>query len=567
MIGREISGAPEDKYALLFFADVMHDGTVATHDNLPAELLHQNNAPVFSLEGKMYKLTSKEGYRQFWAIYHRPPEKAYRDYLLERRDSLIPIDDRMFKGAFYTPLQVVDRAYDKLAEVLGKNWQKNYLVWDMCCGVGNLEVKHSNPRNLFMSTLDQADVDVMRATKTCVAAERFQYNYLVDDITDDGRINYTLTNKVPETLRSAIRAGKNILVLINPPYAEASTAQGSKGKTDVAKNKVSALIQNDEIGYAARELFAQFMLRISKEMPNATLAMFSKLKYVNAPNFELFREYWSARFLGGFIVHSKAFDGLKGNFPIGFLVWKTEQWAVPKQRIDQIECEVMDRHANPIGNKTFYHLPKSHFLSEWMPRTKKNDVDAIPLINAVTPIQTTAGVRNKKWADGAVGHFFCNGNDLQNAGTMTAIFSSVHSIGHAGGYFINEKNLWQVAIVFSVRRLIKPTWINDRDQFLKPDGKLTDTFKNDCLIWMLFNGSNLTAGADNLKWDKRTWRLVNHFIPFTELEVGAPGRFESDFMASYLRGKTQSPEAKAVLTAGRVLWSAYFGGSDVYTVR
>lgn len=567
VIGREISGAPEDKYALLFFADVMHDGTVATHENLPAELLHQNNSPVFSLEGKIYKLTSKEGYRQFWAIYHRPPDKAYRDYLLERRDSLIPVNDRMFRGAFYTPLQVVDKAYDKLAELLGKNWQKNYLVWDMCCGVGNLEVKHSNPRNIFMSTLDQADVDVMCATKTCVAAERFQYNYLVDDITNDGRIDYALTNKVPEALKKAIKDGKKILVLINPPYAEAASSQGNEGKTDVARNKVATLMQNDDIGYAARELFAQFLVRVSKEIPNATLAMFSKLKYVNAPNFEQFREYWSAKFLGGFIVHSKAFDGLKGNFPIGFLIWKTEQKSIPKTHITEIECEVLDRNAMPIGDKTFYHLPNSTFLSEWMPRTKKNDVDAIPLINAVTPIPKTLGVRNVKWADNAIGHFFCNGNDLQNSGTMTAIFSSVHSIGHAGGYFINEQNLWQVAVVFSVRRLIKPTWINDRDQFLKPEKKLTDAFKNDCLIWMLFNGSNLTAGADKLNWNKRNWKIVNYFVPFNEAEVGASERFESDFMVKHLKGKTQSTEAKAVLNAGRVLWKAYFSASDVYTIR
>ena len=60
MIGREIGGAPEDKYALLFFADIMHDGTVATHDNLPAELLHQNNAPVFSLDGHIYKFAGAE---------------------------------------------------------------------------------------------------------------------------------------------------------------------------------------------------------------------------------------------------------------------------------------------------------------------------------------------------------------------------------------------------------------------------------------------------------------------------------------------------------------------------
>jgi len=187
MIGCEIRDVPEDDYALLFFADIMHDGTSSTHSDLPVELLHKNNSLVFSLGGKIYELENKEGYRQFWSIYHKPPKAEYRNYLLERRDSLIPIDERSFKGAYCTPLAVVDTAYDKLTERLGKNWQKNYIVWDMCCGVGNLEVKHSNPRNIYMSTLDTADVNVMKATKTCVAATRFQYDYLNDDITMMGK--------------------------------------------------------------------------------------------------------------------------------------------------------------------------------------------------------------------------------------------------------------------------------------------------------------------------------------------------------------------------------------------
>ncbi len=78
-----------------------------------------------------------------------------------------------------------------------------------------------------------------------------------------------------------------------------------------------------EYGFAKRELFVQFLVRIQKEIPNATLAMFSKLKYINASNFEEFRNTWDSDYMGGFIVHSKAFDGLKGNFPIGFLVWQT----------------------------------------------------------------------------------------------------------------------------------------------------------------------------------------------------------------------------------------------------
>src|SRR5665213_2642350 len=278
MIGMEIKGVPKEDYALLFFADIMNDGTVATHDNLPAQLLHKDKAPVFMLGGKIYELGNKEGYRQFWAIYHRPPKTEYSDYLLERRDTLIPLDERSFKGAFYTPLNVVDKAYDKLTETLGNNWQKNYIVWDMCCGVGNLEVKHSNPRNIYMSTLDQADVDVMRATKTCVSAKRFQYDYLNDDITDDGKIDYKLTNKIPVSLRQAIAEGKKILVLINPPYAESGTGVESGNKEGVATTKMSEAM--DDFGYAKRELFAQFIARVYNEIPSATIAMFSKLKYV-----------------------------------------------------------------------------------------------------------------------------------------------------------------------------------------------------------------------------------------------------------------------------------------------
>ncbi len=567
MIGREIADVGEEHYALLFFADIMHDGTISTHANLPAELLHKNKAPVFSLGGKNYELKSTEGYRRFWAIYHKPPKSEYRDYLLERRDSLIPLDERSFKGAFYTPLTVVDKAYDKLTETLGKNWQKEYIVWDMCCGVGNLEVKHSNPRNIYMSTLDQADVDVMKATKTCVAAQRFQYDYLNNDITDDGEIDYTLTNKIPESLRKAIKEGKKILVLINPPYGEAGNTDtitsGGEHKTDIATTKIAKHMT--DYGYATRELFTQFIARIALEIPTATIAIFSKLKYVNAPNFENFRQIWNAKYLGGFVVHSKAFDGLKGNFPIGFLIWKTDIKSKQKFPLIEISAEVLDKDVKPIGEKRFYTIPSELFLSEWFRRPRSNNEDALPLKNAITPATVSKDLRGAKWSDGAIGSMLSNSNMLQNAEKLTALFSS--GFGSAGAFFVTPENLCESAITFSVRRLIKPTWLNDRDQFLQPTTPLPDEFKNDCLIWMLFNGSNLTASADDLEWNGKKWSIVNHFIPFTESEVNAPDRFESDFMVQYLADKELSNEAKSVLDAGRELWKAYFEHTNIREVR
>lgn len=286
---------------------------------------------------------------------------------------------------------------------------------------------------------------------------------------------------------------------------------------------------------------------------------------MNAPNFEQFRAIWNAEYLGGFVVHSKAFEGLKGDFPIGFLIWKTNQNAAAKTPVIEVQTDVLDKHAQEIGAKSFYNFPKTSFLSAWFKRPRSNNVDALPLKNAISPTTSTKDVRGDKWADGAIGGMICGKNDMQHASQQTALLSSGYC--SAGGYFVTAENLWKSAVLFTVRKIVKQTWLNDRDQFLQPTEPLADEFKTDCLLWMLFNGSNLTAGANGLEWNGKQWSLVNHFIPFTEVEVGAPDRFESDFMVQYLAEKTLSPEAQAVLDAGRTLWKAYFAHTDVRTVR
>ena len=293
--------------------------------------------------------------------------------------------------------------------------------------------------------------------------------------------------------------------------------------------------------------------------------MFSTLKYVNAPTLEVFRSEWNAKYLGGFVVHSRAFDGLNGDFPIGFLVWATNQRATVKSPLSEIAVEVLDRHGQAIGEKTFHNIANENFLSEWIDRPATNDVDAVPLKNAITPASATKDLRGTKWADNAIAWMNCAGNDLQNAAQKTMIFSSGYGSGR--GFFVTEKNLQKAGVLFAVRRLVKATWLNDRDQFLQPNKPPAENFKSDCLMWMLFNGSNLTASANNLEWRAKKWSIVNHFIPFTEQDVGAPERFESDFMVQYLAGKTLSAEARAVLLAGRALWQAYFAHIDVRSVR
>lgn len=159
----------------------------------------------------------------------------------------------------------------------------------------------------------------------------------------------------------------------------------------------------------------------------------------------------------------------------------------------------------------------------------------------------------------------CKGSDLQNAPDSTAFLSSGYA--SAGGLFVTRKNIDQAAVVFTVRRIMPKRWANDRDQFLAPVGPLPDEFVSDCLVWSLFDIRNYTASAQGLQWNDQEWNLVNHFIPYTEDQVGAPAQFESDFMSQHLMAKNLSPAACVVLEEGRKLWSSYFDYVDPHSVR
>ena len=107
-------------------------------------------------------------------------------------------------------------------------------------------------------------------------------------------------------------------------------------------------------------------------------------------------------------------------------------------------------------------------------------------------------------------------------------------MARSGAIRINSNNLLPILTYFTVRHCIEATWLNDRDQFLYPnDGWSTDAeFQNDCLAFALFHGQNQISSKEG----------TNHWIPFTEQEVDAREKFESNFMTQYIKGKLGKDE-------------------------
>ncbi len=509
-------------------------------------------------------------HRDFWRIYERPPKEEFWDYIIKRRDLLVPQDIRERKGAFFTPQVWVQKAQDYLADCLGESWQDEYVIWDCAAGTGNLLAGLTNARNIYASTLDSADVEVMQERRqngaNLLESNIFQFDFLNDDFFDkvDSKGKIVAKSKLPQSLQEIIKnEPQKLVIFINPPYAEVSSKkiQGKKG-VNITNTHAK---YTDILGTAGRELFAQFFMRIYKEIPNCILGSFATPKYVNGSAFADFRKEFKAKFFRGFIIPAWTFDNVKGNFPIGFLVWNLGE----KVDIKKVKVDIFNENNKRIGKKNFYLFAKDEVINKWI-NQYKNDKN-----------------NNIGWLDGI------NGNDFQH-NNIVYIVNQKEQVMNPRGVWINAYNLIPASVYFAVRRVISNTWINHSDQFLCPKHKWRQDseFHNDCLTYTLFHGQNrISANLPHPKslpqgeglyshspslaeGDKGGGlKYINHFIPFSEVEVGAKGRFKSDFMFRFINGKVKngelddcfipsakiafSPESSAVFDAGRELWRYY----------
>ena len=483
-------------------------------------------------------IRNKETYQQFWKRYKRPPIKEFQNYIIERRDLLVPQDIRERKGAFFTPRQWVELSQKYLCDLLGENWQEEYFIWDCAAGTGNLLAGLTNKYNIWASTLDQADVKVIHDRinhgANLLESHVFQFDFLNDDF-----------SKLPKGLQEILNdenKRKRLIIYINPPYAEVSS-KAEKGKVGVNQTKTHTKY-GSILGTAGRELFAQFLIRIFSEFNGVILAEFSKLKILQGSAFLSLKEHFQASLEKIFLAPADTFDNVKGQFPIGFKIWNTTK----KEVFTNVIADVYDKNANFIGTKGIYALNKSQYINKF-----------ISIYKAIKE-------NNIGFMDGI------NGNDFQH-NNIVYVLNTKEQLPNPRGIWINKDNLIPVSIYFSIRKAIEANWLNDRDQFLNPNEnwKTDKEFQNDCLTYTLFNNNIQTKFG------------VNHWIPFTESEVNAKEKFESNFMTDFIKGKMKtenfgnlfgiettdnkalqfSQEATDVFDAGRELWKYYHSHKDI----
>ena len=258
------------------------------------------------------------------------------------------------------------------------------------------------------------------------------------------------------------------------------------------------------------------------------------------------KKFFRAKLENLFVVPADSFDNVKGKFPIGFFIWNNNI----KEDFKEINSDIYNSKADFIGNKKFVNTSIYKSINDW--------------------IITTRNRANEK----NIGFMSAKGNDFQNA-NFIFIINDKNQLPHPRGTWVTDKNIIEISIYISVRHCIQATWLNDRDQFTYPnnDWEYDTEFHGDCLSFCLFHNSNNISSSFG----------TNHWIPFTEQEVNAQNRFESNFMTDFISGKIKtenetnlfgtsenqpikrefSEDAKAVFDASRELWTYYHSQPNV----
>jgi len=535
---------------------------------------------------RYYSITNIKKYQNFWYRFKRPPiEKLDKNgkpenSIINRRDLLVPQDICERKGAFFTPQKWIYKSQEYIAKVLGKNWQDEYNVWDCAAGTGNLLVGLTNKRNIWASTLDQADINVMHDRiengANLYRGHVFQFDFLNDEFFD----GYAFVN--PKDADKLFNAGKIKLTQFR-------FADGTKqlllddGTCRIIKNSDNSKLANLIIDLEGKEQIFALELKEQSKLPNKLQQILKDktkrqklLIYINPPYAEgdnihgtgrrgvhdskMHDKYKkimgkaSSELFAQFLI--RIYQEITGCRLANFLTFKNLQapnfikfrtvfkakldslflvpantfynvsgqfqigffiWNLDKTvEFEQINTDVFDADGVQQNNKLIVSYDDSKYISDWLVYDYKRLNKLFE--NYIKPANP-------------IGQLSSAANNFQKQ-DFVFIYTDVINKVFAGGRhtLIYANNLILISIYFAVRHAIEATWLNHYDQFLYPKNswETNTAFHNDCLIFTLF------AGKNRITCNKG----VNHWIPFSEDQIGITEEpFASNFMYEFLAGK------------------------------
>ena len=529
---------------------------------------HPTNKNLLVVEGRKIPVNGHQ-WESFTGHFVRGYKPSEVEAFYAAKDRLIEDDARRRQGAFFTPTLWVDEAHRMVEAELGPNWRDECIVWDCAAGTGNLTRDYTF-RDLILSTVEKADVDVIREQGYNPGAKLFAYDFLNDDSSPFFPEKNVIPDAVDAQLRAAAKAGKRLVFLMNPPYGTAKTGGTKVGdhKAGIALTAVNTQMKKAKIGASSQQLYAQFMYRCAKlaesyGFAKSTVALFSGVTFMCSGSYKGFRDFWYGRYAyrSGMLFQASHFADVSGAWGISFTVWsegKTDRTVTLPVTLK----DVVDFNVVTTGDKAVYNSDGRE-ASDWVREPTKGlkGVDA-PQFSSGLTVKDGQGCRGSL-VPGALEYMQSNANQVQYNAQFVALYPQAFS-GSNGLSVMPGESFRRCTALYAARKLVTGNWINNTDEYLAPSDTADayHQWNDDCHVYALLHGKNNCTAMRDVPYKGKTWRIKNNFWWKTReasralydradtrgLYADVRGETEDSYLATILPTLNLSPEARECLT-------------------
>lgn len=435
-------------------------------------------------------------------------------------------EGRKQNGEFFTPFIWAEEGH-RYIEKYVPDWRSGkYALWENSAGAGNL-VKTANfpVDKLFMSTLQQDDVDMLKQTPEFQGAHIFQCDFLSD--IDYDTVNTGFLNKLDPELKDIIVNDKPLIIYCNPPYKVGLAKATDVGQEMIAKG----------LGKAAYDIFYQFCYRVMKfvemfELKNCYYCFFGPLTFFTGAGANvLLREFEHCfEFLDGMCISAQEFSDTSESilWGIGCSLWKSRggyigspDESAHKDILLDKKILINDGKGTECLGKVLYAPPREK-LSEWVTPKDVLFYDTAPLATSHLTFKGAdfdekRAPRSGKLARNALGTLMI-GNTLTRSADQSAVLSVPSTIQFTD---ITEENFWRCVSSYSFRRLYDASWAVAKKEISAPNTEVEgyDLWLKNSLVVFLFEYKSMMQSIRGVEWQGGHYDIQNKLFFLTEEEV------------------------------------------------
>jgi len=451
---------------------------------------------------------SKEAFESFFSHFSREYTPREKEALTSIVDRLVEDTTRRKQGEFFTPTIWVDKAHEYISSVFGEDWKEKYVVWDPAWGTGNL-TRDYKFKELYVSTLNQSDIDTANQMGYNPEAVKFQFDFLNDP-----------DEKLPQGFKNAIENGKEIIVFMNPPYGKAIGGISVGASKGTGKTQMNVEMLLSGWGKGSENLYTQFLYKLSKlNNKSLNICFFSPPLFLSGTSYKEFRKNFLSKFsfTKGFLMDASNFADV-ASWGLSFSIFKNYSTNSNTFEYDIMEMSD-DLFISSDSSKIIRNCDSSKSLSQWTDDMNANgkNIEYPKFSSALTIKETKWGSEMK---EGAIATLVSNSNNVSKNENSVYLVNGGITV-NLGKVYVTKNNLLSVLTAFVARKTIIGNWVNQKDEYFEPnvENEKFLQFQYDSVVYSLFHIHSFQSSLRQITYKEKLWDIKNEFFWMSKNEM------------------------------------------------